>query len=84
MQFENWQAFWQMGGYAFFVWLSFGLSFLLLVWLVIDSAMAQRRLFTQVEKEMARQQRIKKSRKVNANETLQSTNDQANSENDNL
>ncbi|MCP3429866.1 heme exporter protein CcmD, partial [Opacimonas viscosa] len=28
MQFESWQAFWHMGGYAFYVWTSFGVTFL--------------------------------------------------------
>ncbi|HNZ56132.1 MAG TPA: heme exporter protein CcmD [Methylophilaceae bacterium] len=35
MQWESWSAFFNMGGYAFFVWFSFGLTALCVVWEVI-------------------------------------------------
>ena len=31
MQWESWSAFWSMGGAAFFVWGSYGLTFALVV-----------------------------------------------------
>ncbi|NMG44696.1 heme exporter protein CcmD [Aromatoleum toluvorans] len=31
MQWESWSAFWDMGGFAFFVWGSYGLTLLLVV-----------------------------------------------------
>ncbi|NOU24623.1 MAG: heme exporter protein CcmD [Methylotenera sp.] len=35
MQWESWSAFFNMGGYAFYVWLSFGLTALCVIWEVI-------------------------------------------------
>ena len=35
MQWESWSAFFNMGGYAFYVWFSFGLTALCVVWEVI-------------------------------------------------
>ncbi len=35
MQWVSWSAFFNMGGYAFYVWVSFGLSFLCVVWEVL-------------------------------------------------
>jgi len=32
MQWQSWSAFFNMGGYAFYVWASFGLTVLCLVW----------------------------------------------------
>ena len=62
MQFESWTDFWAMGGYALYVWTSFLISFLALAVLLLDSAMAKRKLFAQVLSEVARNQRIQRSR----------------------
>ena len=35
MQWASWSAFFNMGGYAFYVWFSFGLTALCAVWEVI-------------------------------------------------
>lgn len=35
MQWASWSAFFNMGGYAFYVWFSFGLTALCMVWEVI-------------------------------------------------
>ena len=35
MQWTSWAAFFNMGGYAFYVWLSFGLTAFCLVWEVL-------------------------------------------------
>jgi len=36
MQWTSWSAFFDMGGYAFYVWFSFGLTALCVVWEVIS------------------------------------------------
>ncbi|WP_158770916.1 heme exporter protein CcmD [Paraglaciecola sp. L1A13] len=59
MQFDNLSAFFHMGGYAFYVWLSFGVSVLALVILAVDAVRQQKVLFDAVEKEQARKIRIK-------------------------
>ena len=35
MQWASWAAFFNMGGYAFYVWFSFGLTALCMAWEVI-------------------------------------------------
>jgi len=61
MQFESFSAFLDMGGYAFFVWLSYGVSTLLLALLVYTS----HRSHTQVKNKIVqRLQREKKLRKA--------------------
>lgn len=35
MQWESWSAFFSMGGYAFYVWSSFGATLLCMMWEVI-------------------------------------------------
>ena len=35
MQWASWSAFFNMGGYAFHVWFSFGLTLLCMVWEVL-------------------------------------------------
>jgi len=35
MQWASWSAFFNMGGYAFYVWFSFGLTLLCMAWEVL-------------------------------------------------
>ena len=42
--FADWAAFWHMGGYAFYVWASFGLSALVLGWALLAPLWRYRRL----------------------------------------
>lgn len=65
MYFESWGDFWAMGGYGFYVWSSFIISFLALALLLLDSRIAKRKLFTQVLGEVARKARIERSRQSN-------------------
>lgn len=62
MQFNSIQAFLQMGGYGFYVWLSFGVSLLAMVALVLESVMAKKQIRKQVQAQQARAQRIKQSK----------------------
>lgn len=62
MQFESWADVWAMGGYGFYVWSSFLVSFIALILLVIDSVRSKRQLFKQVLLEVSRKQRIQRSR----------------------
>jgi heme exporter protein D len=77
MHFESWSAFWNMGGYALFVWTAFGVSGLALMLILIDSIVAKRLLFVQVQKEVVRRQRISaanKSKAVSGNTKIPATN----------
>ena len=59
MYFESLAAFWQMGGYALYVWLSFGISYVLLIGLVWYSHYQQKAFKQQLAQQLAREQRIK-------------------------
>lgn len=59
MHFQSWSEFWAMGGYGLFVWLSFGLTYLLLVGLIAYSHMQQRAFMQQFAERLAREKRIK-------------------------
>lgn len=58
MQFESWQAFIEMGGYGFYVWLAFGVSFLALALVVVQGLRAHSKLEQEFVKEQQRQQRL--------------------------
>ena len=62
MQFESFADFLNMGGYAFYVWLSFGVTFLAMGIIVIQSFIKQSNLLKQVVVEQERKARIKKAR----------------------
>ena len=63
MQFESFSAFVDMGGYGFYVWLSFGVSLLALGILAFDAVRQKKVLFNAAEKEQARKIRIKAAKK---------------------
>lgn len=59
-QFETLHDFLAMGGYGFYVWLAYGISFLacgILVWL---SKREPRHILQQAKKELAREQKLRK------------------------
>lgn len=64
MQFDSLQAFFDMGGYALYVWLSFGVSLVALGWIVTDSASTHKKLLKNAHQEQARQARIAAARKA--------------------
>ena len=65
MQFDNWQAFWHMGGYALYVWLSFGITLVAMAGIAWSSAREHTRLMQSVLHEQARRARIKEARRTN-------------------
>lgn len=62
IQFESWQAFWDMGGYGFFVWLSFGVTLLAVVAIVYEIMWTKKQLIKAVNAQIARKQRIKQDK----------------------
>ncbi len=62
IQFESWQAFWDMGGYGFFVWLSFGVTLLAVLAIVYETIWAKKQLVKAVNAQLARKQRIKENK----------------------
>lgn len=58
MQFESMSDFWAMGGYAAYVWSSFGITFLSMLILWVASVRRGQTLLTEVQAKVARQARI--------------------------
>ncbi len=61
MQFDSFSAFLDMGGYGFYVWLSYGVTALLLVILVINSKSKNKAVIKHI---IARQKRENKLRQA--------------------
>lgn len=66
-QFENMSAFFDMGGYAFFVWASFICTLLCMVAVLFHSLLMSKKIKQGVLKETARAQRIMAAREARAN-----------------
>lgn len=58
MFFETWSDFFQMGGYGFYVWLAFGISFISIGILIIQSVQQKKAIFKAVLREQQREQRL--------------------------
>jgi len=63
MQFDSFSAFLAMGGYGFYVWLSYGVTALLLVILLINSKSQNKAVIKHI---IARQKRENKLRQAAA------------------
>lgn len=57
--FSSWQAFWAMGGYAFYVWLAVACTLVALGGLVLHTILIHRRLLTDIRQRESRERRIK-------------------------
>ncbi len=71
MQFDSFSAFLNMGGYGFYVWLSFGVSAALIAGLLFSSLTSHTKVIKQIG---ARQQRENKLRQVRKNRQNSTTN----------
>jgi len=60
----DWAEFFHMGGYAFYVWTSWGLTALVLLWQFIQPKRASARIKRELKRQLSREQ---KSRENNAN-----------------
>ncbi|EKO3393955.1 heme exporter protein CcmD [Vibrio fluvialis] len=58
MHFESMSDFWAMGGYAAYVWSSFGITFLSMLILWVASVRRGQTLLNEVQTKVARQARI--------------------------
>ncbi|MDO6686238.1 MULTISPECIES: heme exporter protein CcmD [unclassified Agarivorans] len=64
MQFESVSDFLAMGGYAFYVWLAFGVSAAAMIAIVVDSIVKRNAIFKSVARQSARQQRVQAAKEV--------------------
>jgi heme exporter protein D len=61
MQFDSISAFFDMGGYAFFVWLSYGVSALLLTLLVYTSHSNHKNVKNKIVQRLLREKKLRKA-----------------------
>ncbi|WP_318435297.1 heme exporter protein CcmD [Photobacterium leiognathi] len=64
MHFDSMSDFFAMGGYAAYVWSSFCISFIAMLWILFSSMATQRRLLGDIKNKMAREERIKEAKKL--------------------
>jgi len=62
MQFDSFSNFIAMGGYGFYVWLSFGTCALILLGILLNSLRDTKRIMASVEQQIIREERIKKAK----------------------
>ncbi|MDG2956229.1 heme exporter protein CcmD [Bisgaard Taxon 10/6] len=58
MFFQSWSDFLNMGGYGFYVWLSYGVSLAAIVGLIVQSYRGKKNILAEVKRELAREQRL--------------------------
>ena len=51
----NWTEFFDMGGYAFYVWTSYGLTLLLTVVNIVSPLLQRRRVISQIRRAIKRE-----------------------------
>lgn len=64
MAFDSLADFFAMGGYGFYVWLSYGITFIALLVLIVNSIARKKDIFKNVEQRLSREQRIKKAKEM--------------------
>lgn len=60
--FSSWQAFFQMGGYAFYVWLAVACTLIALGVLVLHTVLQRRSLLNDIRQRQGRERRIQAAR----------------------
>lgn len=61
--FKTWQSLIDMGGYGPFVWTCYAITFIILFVLIWQSLARKKRIFKLVNRETARQERIKQAKR---------------------
>ena len=62
MQFDSLADFFNMGGYAFYVWLAYGVTFFSLGTLIVSSLGQKRKVLIAIAKKIQREDRLKANR----------------------
>lgn len=65
MQFESFADFIAMGGYGFYVWLSFGSGLFLIAALILHSRFQHSSIKRDIAKKLERSDRLKRAAEVN-------------------
>lgn len=62
IQFDSISDFFNMGGYAFYVWLSYGVTLASFAILIAHSLRQKNKVLTDISKKMNREERLKEKR----------------------
>lgn len=65
MFFQTWSDFLNMGGYGFYVWLSYGISLVATIALIVQSIKQRKTVLQNVLKETQREARLQQANKGN-------------------
>ncbi len=63
MQFDSFSAFLAMGGYGFYVWLSFGVSSALILALIVNSTQGHKQIIKNIALRQQREAKLRQVRK---------------------
>jgi len=70
MQFASFSDFLAMGGYGFYVWLSFGVSTALILSLIFSSLASHKQVIKNIALRQQREDKLRQVRKQNKKSTL--------------
>ena len=65
MFIQSWSDFINMGGYGFYVWLSYGISLVTMIILAIQSVKGRKTVLKEVLREQQREARLNQANKGN-------------------
>ena len=65
MQFDSFSSFLNMGGYGFYVWLSFGVSTALILALIFNSIVGHKQVIKNIALRQQREDKLRQVRKQN-------------------
>ncbi len=68
MQFTSFNEFIEMGGYGFYVWLSFGVTALILTFLLISSKLGHQQIINKIAKNKQREDKLRQARDLRKNQ----------------
>ena len=65
MFFQTWSDFFNMGGYCFYVWLSYEVSLVAVIALIVQSVKQRKTVLQNVLREQQREERLQQANKGN-------------------
>ena len=65
MFFQTWRDFFHMGGYGFYVWLSYVVSLVAVIALIVQSVKQRKTVLQNVLREQQREERLQQANKGN-------------------
>ncbi len=68
MQFTSFNEFIEMGGYGFYVWLSFGVTALILTFLLLSSTLGHQQIINKIAKNKQREDKLRQARDLRKNQ----------------